>query len=664
MDKPTPRSTRALALERRRALSHSGAAAVGAKPARNRRSRPTAESRPAAPAPQPAPKADSRPAWTLTPAGGEPVQEPDKGSESCGCDHGDKPAAPTLVISAPAGRLVAQERRAERCQVGRGDAPACRPSGRSRQDRAVAPKVEIGTTLRGSVVTGTHVDMTSKMTGPEGGACRVITGTEYTGSEQYAELCETTPMPSAAKVGMGSTSRGQRVTGTEIGRSNKVTGDEHGSCTTVTGNEYLSVEKVEAFCGTAPEAGPAKVSVLDTRDGQAVTGTAVGRSPKVTGDEAGACNKLTGSQYVSTSLPESLCGTRAPRKVSVMSTAKERSLTGTNVDQSSKVTGDDYGACIAVSGTEYVDLARYQACNRAPVVGPEKVSVMRTWRGQPVSGPSVERSENVTGDEYGSCQPVSGDEYVGPAQYAEYCEPGDQTASQARMEVRGPERSLTPSGTRVVFGGNVTGSERGEAVSVSGTPYSSGVQMGSRQLQGRFAQPGPRQAPPAPAPSEPWGGFSVSPPATAARDRSVMNVTGTAYSGGSRITGPVDRAEGLVSGTPEFRYREGVPAAAPPYVAQESPPEGVRSRLTGDGRGMGPAITGAAWRLNESVTGTEGASARRNPTLRGDARGGSQGALQNKGIVERVELPASKITGSSGNYPQGSLITYSGGARG
>ena len=39
------------------------------------------------------------------------------------------------------------------------------------------------------------------------------------------------------------------------------------------------------------------------------------------------------------------------------------------------------------------------------------------------------------------------------------------------------------------------------------------------------------------------------------------------------------------------------------------------------------------------------------------------GAAQQKSR-ERVELPMSKITGSSGNDTEGSFITYSGGARG
>ena len=665
MDRAAPRSTRAAALERRRALSHNGAASLGAKQSRSRRSRPETGNRPDSPSRAAGPaftapdRADNRD------NGARDNGARDRADGSCGCDHGggSSPAPRQIVVTALSGRSLAQERRAERCQVGRGDAQACRPSGRMRSGNGVAPKVGIGTTLQGNVVTGTHVDSTARITGPEAGSCRVVTGTEYAGAEHFAELCDATPVPNVPKVGVGSTSRGQRVTGTEVGRSRRVAGDEHGSCTMVTGTEYLSAEGLGSFCGTVPDPGPAKVAVLDTTDGQVVTGTAVGRSPKVTGDEAGSCSKLTGTEYVSSSLPESLCATRAPRKVSVMSTAKERPVTGTAVGRSGNVTGDEYGACATVSGTDYVGLEQYQACNRPPVANPDKVGVMRTWRGQPVSGTVVERSEHVTGDEYGACQAVSGNEYAGPDQYDQYCDPEDRELLQARMQRRGAELSFVPSGTRSDGGEKLTGAERGEAVVVSGTPYAGGVQGQPAQVRGRFARPALRQAPADREPSQSEGAFSVSSPASVARDRSVARITGTAYGGGLRITGPVDRADGLVSGTPEFRYRDDNGASAPKRAQNAEATEEVRSRLTGEGREMGFAITGAAWRPNGVVTGTEGASARRNPTLRGDPRGSIRGAVQNKDI-ERVEQPVSRVTGSSGNYPRGSLITYSGGARG
>ena len=118
-------------------------------------------------------------------------------------------------------------------------------------------------------------------------------------------------------------------------------------------------------------------------------------------------------------------------------------------------------------------------------------------------------------------------------------------------------------------------------------------------------------------------------------------------------------AVGLVSGTPEFRYKEdsAVAAEQPASAAQTN-------RVTGEGREAGFAITGAAWRRDGSTTGTEGVSAaRRNPTLRGDQRSMAM-QIQTMKEREHVQAPPSKITGSSGNAASGSTITYSGGARG
>lgn len=735
----TPRSTRAAALERRRALSHSGGAVLGAKKAAPARavSNPTAmgatasvanvtgkslsrarrealSQRGAGLAQAPvAPGSDSRvtapvmsvPAPILWKQDLPPAQDAAT-QERCSCGCKEKKSAtevaereeameavcaaldgePTAVegpiasvvrklcrerrralssqgkmalsASSPgskrsnrsglSGRDVARSRREDLCQRGRGDGPACRPAGRARPKPTVPVKVETGTTLRGTGVTGTQVERSGKVTGNEPGSCRAITGTEYIGAEQYGELCAMVPEPAPAKISISNTSRGQRVSGTEVGLSVKVTGDEHGVCKTVTGIEYLSADHFESFCGTKSAHVPAKVSVVTTEAGQSVSGAEVGRSAKMTGDEAGAYSKLTGSQYIRPDLPASLYGSRAPRKVSVMSTVKEHTVTGSEVGRSIKVTGDEHGACTTVTGTEYAGLEQYQACNRAPVPVPEKVGVMSTWHGQPVSGT----------------------EYIGPDQYAALCDDEHQAASRALTAGHGAMAGAAPSGTRVASGRKVTGAERGEALVLSGTPYSSPQQRVPQR--GMNSNPHPLARAPFDAPRQPTqmlsaarvqGDFSIATPARSAQGSDLNRITGTAYGAIGRITGPVNLAAGLVSGTPEFRYRDEAVRGVPMAMERVQAVDAARSRLTGDGREGGFAITGAAWRRNESVTGTEGVSTRRNPTLRGDQRGIAMGAAQNKDR-ERPEVPVSKITGSSGNDVNGSAITYSGGARG
>lgn len=570
------------------------------------------------------------------------------------------------AASGLSGRAAAQARRAELCEKGRNDDRASRPTGRMRP--RVPSKVETGTTLSGNTVSGTQVERTSKVTGGETGSCRAITGTEYIGAEQYGSLCASVPAAAAAKVSVSSTGRGQRVSGVDVDRSVKMTGGESGSCKAVTGTEYLSADKFESFCAAKPPLSPVKAGMGVTRGGLNVSGTEEGRSVKVTGDESGVCNsKLTGSQY-SMEPTSSACrnGSGAPHKVTQMTTVKNRVVTGTDAIPGGSVTGSERGACADVTGTESNGLAQYQACNRTPAAGPEKIGVVRTWRDQQVSGTTVEHSGKVTGDEYGACQVISGTEYIGPDQYATFCDEEHQAASRALMSSRTAMGSLPLSGTRVESGGKVTGAERGENLVLSGSPYAGPhqrvSQRGANSNQHPLTRrPGNESRASAPEPEvRVQGDFSIATPSRNARESNVNRITGTAYGAIGRITGPVNLAAGLVSGTPEFRYQDG---SAPVALVPGQPADEARSRLTGDGREGGFAITGAAWRRNESVTGTDGASTRRNPTMRGEQRGAVMGASQLKDR-ERPELPVSRITGSSGNDTKGSAITYSGGARG
>lgn len=576
------------------------------------------------------------------------------------------------------GRAAAQARREDMCVNGRGDNPACRPSGRVRAT-SVPTKVEVGNTLSGNLVTGTQVERKNKMTGVPG-SCRVITGTEYIGAEQFGQ-CSVTPMPSPAKVGTGSTTHNQRVSGTQVGRSVQVTGDEHGACTNVTGDEYLNTEQFASFCGTKPAAGPAKVSVLETQRGQRVSGTEVGRSLKVTGDEPGACLKLTGSQYYQPDPSGAVCqGSGVPHKVSVMSTVRERPVTGTDVAASAAVTGSEYGACKSVTGTEYAGLQQYQACNRDPVLTPQKVSVMRTWRNLPVSGTTVEHNPKVSGDEYGACQPISGAEYVGPGQYSEICAADRVRASRERVATPHGTAGASMTGVGLGTEQKVTGSARGVTQRVSGSPYSDEAQYAISGSVGMNQHPltrGPagrsngenrnaeaERGTEFKAATPVQSNFSVKSPAREAQASQLNRITGTASGNPGRITGPVNLAAGLVSGTPEFRYRDDSLTPAP--AAQEpTPPSAPQTnRITGEGREAGFAITGADWQRSGSITGTEGNAAMlRNPTKRGESRGMAMPfpALKES---EHVPVPPSKVTGSSGNTATGSTITYSGGARG
>lgn len=674
------------------------------------------------------------------------------------------------IAKGATGRQVAMQRRLVQAIAGRtGASEPARPSGRQRARNVVpAPaKVEEGHTLSGHSVTGTMVERSKKVTGNEPGSCRAITGTEYIGSEQFDNLCKSRPAPAPAKVGISSTARERKVTGTEVGRSGKVTGDEPGACRGITGTEYLAVERYQEFCDTRPAPAPAKVGVSDTARGKTVTGTLVGHSARVTGDEPGADRAITGTGYT---LPAA--GVDAPEKVAVTHTTHGKSVTGTAVGHTMKITGDEPGACRGITGTEYLAAEQFQSvCNTAPLATPRKVSVMssrgsqpvsgtevgrsgkvtgdepgscraitgsqyytasdfgglcnasgprkvgatqtlagrtvtgtevgsspkltgdemggckpvtgidyvgaqtvctgstpvapvakvavdQTWRGQPVTGSYVGRSTKVTGDESGGCAPISGTPYIGRTQYSGFCAAPDLTEQEARIRTSAVIPATAVTGDRPGAGGSVmTGDERGACEIVSGTPYVGADNTFSQcTASGRFvARPRtwvePVQ-PPAPV------DFSIATPARQAWERRYADVTGTGYNS-ERITGPVNKANGLITGTPEFRHRD----AATQQAEQETAITAAR-RLTGEGSQAGTRITGDAWHAQSRVTGTEGASSlARNMSMRGNPRGAGANAQVFREI-ERPEVPESRITGSAGNTGKGAIVTLSGGARG
>ncbi len=564
------------------------------------------------------------------------------------------------------GRAAARARREALCESGRGNDPVCRPSGRVRPATSVK-KVGFDTTLSGNTVSGSELERKGRITGVEFGSCRAITGTEYVGAEQYGALCDSIPPASPAKVGVGMTGRGQRVSGVDGVRGERVTGTVVSANKAVTGNDYLSVDKFESSATTRPA--PAKVGISTTRSGKSVSGSEVGRSSKVTGDEPGSCLSISGNQYIGAEQSGALCVSNSPAKVGMGMTGRGQRVSGVDAGRE-QVTGTKVAANKAVTGNEYLSVDKFEA-SATSWLQPVKVGMSITRAGMGISGTEIGRSINVTGDEYGSCLPISGNQYSGSEQFDSFCDATQQAASRALLVSRGA-RAVSGTGQMKMTKGQITGATKGADMVLSGTPYSSTSQRVSER--GANANPHPLTRGPANIRRDPavvqqmptqQGSFSIVAPARSAQqdNGNSSRISGTAYSATSRITGPVNLANGLVSGTPEFRHHDGVAPAMAPARAAEPQAESARNRVSGDGREGGRAITGAAWRRNEKVSGTEGNSTQRNPTIRGAQGGGMSGAAQMK-QRERAELPIGKVTGSSGTDAKGSSITYSGGARG
>jgi hypothetical protein len=538
-----------------------------------------------------------------------------------------------------------------------------RPSGPNRHGAKQAAadaswKVGVSETLSGQTVTGTQANRSVKTTGNEAATCRSITGTEYLGAEVFQTFCGTKPAAPVqpAKVRVSATSHGNRVTGNEVGRSEKVTGDEPGTCKQVTGTEYISANQSATYCGTTTPS-VRKVGQSQTLGGQAVSGVMVGRSERVTGDEPGSGRQLTGDQYLGAELPSA---GQAPAKVNAFNTLRGTGITGTAVGRSERVTGDEPGSCRIVTGDEYVGSQQFEGfCGNRPAPEAAKVGFSVTNRNQVVSGTRTGRSSNVTGDEPGTCKVVTGTPYAGLEQAGDFC--NAQAVRATRERTAAMRNATRMTGIQPGIGGAMTGADRGACEDVTGTPY-----VGADQQAAACGTAPNRDADfPQPLNQATWQQFSVQSPARAAqveRERSGA-VTGSTYEQGGKITGPFDMASGKVTGTEQFRFdRRASQRLAAAGAAPVSMDEDLRSTSRVTGEGSGTKVTGDDWDRGDHVTGTEGSSARRrNPTRVGPMSG--MPGQQNKRNQE-LPPPNNKVTGSSGSTDQGSLITVSGGARG
>ena len=594
-------------------------------------------------------------------------------------------------------------------------------------------KVIVGQTQRkGITVTGSdEARFTPPVTGHEAGATRPVTGTQYSDAG-VARLTINGP----SKVALTHTIAGRPVSGTEVGRSIKITGDEAGSCRQISGTEYLSNEQFTAVCNTRPQpAQPPKVGEDSSRQGQRITGNLVDRSERVTGNEPGSCQRVTGSQYGEAKL----CGGGVD-KVQRSQTLTGRPVTGSYAGHSPKLTGDEHGGCEPVTGTEYYGQEHYaEYCASTPAPTHRKVGVSQSNRGLPVSGTPMGRSAIVTGDEPGSDLAISGTPYTGREQIQRYAYvpayletmappvppqaaavsvpeypappvyPTEQLQAAAPVAAAQPQPAVNipaPPPPEAPAPQPVPASVYAAPAQPQALPTAAPVEpvmpaavapmappMTSPQpqmprYQAPAGQPLPYREPVMPhypEPEIPPRDFSIVSPARYAQEQR-SRITGTAYGGSERVTGPVNMATGLVSGTPEFRYRDEMPGYAPmgqyahapapayavphpglPAEAMVPPPEAVAmppARVTGEGRDVGARITGDDWARGERITGTEGRWAQgRNPTLRGGQREMYAGARQNREL-ERPDVPPAKVTGSAGNYGSGPVVTVSGGARG
>ncbi|MCX5953381.1 MAG: carboxysome shell protein [Cyanobacteria bacterium] len=427
------------------------------------------------------------------------------------------------------------------------------------------------------------------------------------------------------KVGLTETSQGQTVTGTQANRSLATTGNEAGTCRTVTGTEYLGAEIFNTFCQSSPlGTQPPKVRVSATSQGNRVTGNEVGRSEKVTGDEPGTCKLVTGTEYVSANQDGAWCGTSTPgpRKVGQGLSAGGQKVSGVMVGRSELVTGNESGSGRQLSGDQYVGQQ-----NQLPGKAPSKVSQLQTLRGTGVTGTAVGRSERVTGDEPGSCRLVTGDEYVGNQQYQAFCGIS-APAEAAKVGFSITNRNQVVSGTSTGRSELVTGDEPGTCKAVTGTPYAGLEQAGgwcSTEQVDNVRRRTPVRLGTVMTGIQPGIGGVMT-----GADRGACEViSGTQYIGGDQtraVCGAAKESDADFPQTLATQPWQEFSVQSPARVAQ-----GERDRsgcVTGSTYEFGGRITGPFDMANDKVTGTEqfrfdrrGPAVPRNALAAGAARG-------------------------------------------
>ena len=364
-------------------------------------------------------------------------------------------------------------------------------------------KVRVTATSHGNRVTGNEVGRSGKVTGDEPGTCKSVTGTEYISANQSAAYCGGSN-PSPRKVGHSLTLEGRPVSGVMVGRSASVTGDEAGANRSLTGDQYLGSDPL-------PDGRPAaKVGLSATLSGTGVTGTLVGRSSQVTGDEFGSCHRVTGDQYISSEQVNSFCGAKPDpeaAKVGFSITNRNQVVSGTRTGRSERVTGDEPGSCQAVTGTPYAGLEQAgQHCGTPAVQAiRERTPVRPGTPSAAMTGIQPGVGGVMTGDQRGACEAVTGTPYVGADQLAAACgaeaPAGTDTHGQSpegaawtRFSVTSPARAAqqqrdaqgSVTGTSYEQGNRITGPFDMAGGKVTGTEQ---FRFDNRDFQRRHFQP-------------------------------------------------------------------------------------------------------------------------------------------------------------------------------
>jgi hypothetical protein len=439
---------------------------------------------------------------------------------------------------------------------------------------------------------------------------------------------------------LARTAGGGIVSGTLIRSKVRVTGDESGR-TIITGEaEQSDEDDLTPRAGESPPVA-AQFNRQANPHGHSVFGTNLGKYASSFGSRERA------------------------REAPIESTEHGLSITGSAVGRGGRVTGDEEGACRQVTGNQYLTPARVEcggastpragAIRRDPVTG-GKVSISQTWGQQRLTGTNVEHDPRVTGEAAGSCSIITGSPYQGANTVHGWCDPSVAGAAEERLTRRPALSAVT--GDVPHHTDTVTGTGRGAARHVTGSAYygaearvsDAGDALSS--LDARFSVSSPQR--------------SAQLRARAAKETPSASEAGRAGAGRAGavsvintsppITGSFAVRSDRVTGNAEFHFK--------PRSAIDPNAAPARLRLTGEGRAQGTPVTGASWSEQSNVTGTEGSvAAERNPSERSGKPQSFSGARRFKALA-KTEDSKQLVTGLLGwSGKTAAKVTLSGGAQ-
>ena len=328
-----------------------------------------------------------------------------------------------------------------------------------------------------------------------------------------------------------------------------------------------------------------KVGASETSSGQVVTGTQANRSTKTTGNEASICRSVTGTQYLGADTIDTFCQSAPsysqPSKVGITNTSHGNLVTGNEVGRSEKVTGDEPGTCKTLTGTEYISANQSNSYCGGINQSPRKVGQSQTLDGRSVTGVMVGRSAQVTGNEAGYSRDLTGDQYLG-------ADPLPAGRNAQKVSSLNTVRGSGVTGTDVARSEWVTGNESGSCKLVTGDEY-----VGAEQYQSFCGNK--------PSPEAAKVGLSIT--------NKSQSVSGTMTGRSELVTGDEPGSSKAVTGTPYAGLEQSSQfgnASNTKEIQQRTPKRlgTPGSNLTGLQPGIGGVMTGAERGACEPLTGT------------------------------------------------------------